>query len=165
MQAVISGTQPIYVSDQSPNAEASYHARFYFSPDGVTLGNNSNSQDILVGRSAAGAIVFRVQFRRSSGSYQVRGMLLTNTGSSQNTNWYTISNASHPLEIAWQASSSGSLSLWIDGALKETRSGVANSNYRLEEVRLGPSSGISSGTTGTEYFDAFISTRTTYIGP
>ena len=95
----------------------------------------------------------------------MRGLILANNGSSQTTNWYTISNASHPIEIAWQALSSGSLSLWIDGALKQTRSGVANGNYRLEEVRLGPSNGITSGTTGTEYYDAFVSTRSTTIGP
>ena len=39
-----------------------------------------------------------------------------------------------------------------------------NDTCRLEEVRLG-SSGLSSGTSGTEYFDAFASTCTTYIGP
>lgn len=164
MQALINNTSPLYVTDRSPNAEAGYHARFYFSPNGVAP-SNTNPQDIVVGRSAAGTSIFRVQFRRSSGSYQVRGLILANSGLNQTTSWYTISNASHAIEIAWQASASGSLSLWIDGTLKETRSGVANGNYRLEEIRLGPSSGIASGTTGTEYFDAFVSTRNTYIGP
>lgn len=92
-----------------------------------------------------------------------------NSGKTQATSWYTISNTGHPIEMSWQAASSskgndGSFSLWIDGALKETRSGITNGTYRLEEIRLGPQ-GLASGISGTEYFDAFASTRLNYIGP
>jgi hypothetical protein len=168
MQALINSTTAIYVTDLSPAAEATYHARFYFSPNGVTM-TNGKAHYLLVGRSASGVEIFRVQFRRSAGSYQVRGLVRTNSGSYPSTNWYTISNASHAIEIAWLAATTsgganGSLSLWIDGALKQTRSGVANGAYRLEEVRLGAMS-VTSGISGTEYWDAFASTRTTLIGP
>ena len=164
MQALINNTSPIYVTDQSPNAETSYHARFYFSPNGM-IPKGTGVQDIFAGYTSNGTSIFKVQFRRSSSSYQIRGLIVNNSGGSLTTNWYTISNASHTIEIAWQAAASGSLSLWIDGALKQTRSGVATGNYRLEEVRLGPSNGITSGSTGAEYFDGFVSTRNTYIGP
>jgi hypothetical protein len=169
LQALINSTQSLYVSDVSPAAESVYHARFYFSPNGITM-NNGKSHDIFVGRSSSGAAIFRLQFQRTSGVYQVRGIVRTNSGAEQTTNWYTISNASHAIEVAWQAASTtsgsnGSLSLWIDGTLKQTRSNVANGSYRLEEVRLGAVSGVTSGISGTEYFDAFASTRSTYIGP
>jgi hypothetical protein len=169
MQALINSTQALYVSDASPVAESIYHARFYFSPNGITM-NNGKSHDIFVGRSLSGAAVFRLQFQRASGAYQVRGAVRTNSGTEQTTSWYTISNASHAIEVAWQAASTtsgstGSLSLWIDGTLKQTRSSVANGTYRLEEARLGVVGGVTSGISGTEYFDAFVSTRNTYIGP
>jgi hypothetical protein len=164
MQAFINSTSAIYVTDNSPAAEPSYHARFYFSPNGVTI-PNGKSHDLFVGRSASGATIFRVQLRRSSGNYQVRAHVLTNGGSNKSTNWYTLSNASHPIEIAWQSSPSASFSLYMDGALKQTLTGMNTSAYLLETVRLGPASGISSGISGTEYYDAFASTRTTYIGP
>ncbi|HLF26312.1 MAG TPA: S8 family serine peptidase [Anaerolineae bacterium] len=169
MQALIDSTTPIYVADTRPAAEATYHARFYFSPNGVTIGTGQ-SHYLLIGRSAAGAEVFRVQIQKASGNYQVRGQIRMNSGSYLTTNWYTISNASHAIEIAWQAASSstaadGSFSLWLDGSLKQTRSGIANGTYRLEAIQLGPAGGLASGISGAEYYDAFASTRNTYIGP
>ncbi|MBI5030110.1 MAG: S8 family serine peptidase [Chloroflexi bacterium] len=163
MQAVITSTTAIYVTDNSPTNEASYHARFYFSPNGITMANGT-THELLVGRSTAGTTLFSVQMRRSSGNYQVRALVRNNSGSNLATNWYTISNASHAIEIAWQASASGSLALWLDGALKQTRNGIANGNHRLDQIRLGAMN-LPSGISGTEHFDGFVSTRTTYIGP
>jgi serine protease AprX len=169
LQALINSTQSLYVSDASPATEAVYHARFYFSPNSVSL-SNGKSHDIFAGYTSSGTAVFRLQFQRASGAYQVRSAVRTNSGTEQATNWYTISNASHAIEVAWQAASTtsgsnGSLSLWIDGTLKQTRSSVANGTYRLEEARLGVVGGVTSGISGTEYFDAFTSTRSAYIGP
>ncbi|MBI5566435.1 MAG: S8 family serine peptidase [Chloroflexi bacterium] len=168
LQALINSTRALYVSDASPANEATYHARFYFAPNSVTM-SNGKAHNVLVGYSASGAIVFRVEFRRSSNVYQLRGVARTNSGSNLATNWYTISDASHAIEIEWQAASTasgtnGALSLWIDGTVKQTRSGVANGNYRVEEVRLGAIN-VVSGIAGTEYFDGFVSTRNTTIGP
>jgi len=64
---------------------------------------------------------------------------------------------------AWHTN--GSISLWLDGELKQTVSGIDNDTLRIEKARLGPSSGLDAGTSGTEYFDAFESRRQTYIGP
>lgn len=129
-----------------------------------------SSHDVFVGCSSKGIPLFRVQLRRSSGQYQVRGLVRNTSGSNQATAWYTIADASHVIEIAWQAATTpggtdGSLGLWLDGTPTQTVGGVANGAYRLAEVRLGPSSGVGDGTPGTEYYDAFASTRTTYIGP
>ncbi len=168
MQALINSTKSIYVVDTSPAAEATYHARFYFSPNNVILPRNK-TQDLFVGRISSGTAIFRIQMQFISGSYQVRGVILTGSGKTLTTNWYTISNSAHAVEISWQAASTikgtdGLFSLWLDGALKETRSGVANGGHRLEDVLLGPQA-VPSGTSGTEYFDAFSSSHTTYIGP
>lgn len=168
MQGLINRTTPIYVSDLTPAAESSYHARFYFSPNGVSI-RSGKTHNIFVGLSTSGTELFALQLQSSSGNYQVRGVFRLNNGKTKTTNWYTISNASHPIELFWLAASStkssdGSFSLWIDGILKETRSGISNGTYRLEEVRLGPQS-LVSGIAGTEYFDEFKSTRLDYIGP
>ena len=53
----------------------------------------------------------------------------------------------------------------IDAALAQTLSGQNTSAYLLKEVRLGPSAGLPSSASGSEYFDAFASTRWTVIGP
>lgn len=168
MQATISSTTPIYVADLSPNAEASYHARFYFSANTLSLANG-NSHDIFAGRNSAGKVIFNLQLRRSSGVFQVRATALTNSGTTQATNWYTLQGGSNSIEIAWQAATTssgtnGSVSLWLNGTLQQAKTGLTNGSYRLDEVRLGPVGNIPSGTGGTEYYDAFVSTRTTYIG-
>ena len=161
LQAQIGSTTAMYVADTTPASETSYHARFYFHPNGTTTG--SGQHDIFIGLNSGGTIIFRVQYRLSSGAYQLRAVA-QRSGGTTSTNWHTISNAAHPLEIAWQSASSASFSLYIDGALKQTLSSLNTSGYTLDTVRLGPSS-ISSKSSGTEYFDAFVSTRTALIGP
>jgi hypothetical protein len=162
MQAGIAGNTPGYVVDNHPNNEASYHARFYFNPNGTTT--NSSQQDIFVGRNAASTPIFRVQYRRTSlGQYQVRAAALVSVGQSF-TNWFTVTNAAHAVEVAWQSATGGSLSLYLDGTLRQTLGGNT-SGYQLKSVLLGPSGGLAAGMSGAEYFDAFVSTRTDYIGP
>ena len=104
MQALINSTKSIYVVDTSPAGEATYHARFYFSPNTVSL-PRSKPQDLFVGRTSSGAVIFRLQLQYTSGSYQVRGVTLTGSGKTLTTSWYTISNSAHAVEISWQAAS------------------------------------------------------------
>jgi hypothetical protein len=168
MQALISSTRPIYVLDSSPSAEATYHARFYFAPNSISVPKNK-PHDVFIGRNSSGSAIFKLQLQAASGNYQLRGVILLGNGKTTTSNWFTIGNFGHAVEIAWQAASTakgsdGSLSLWIDGTLMQTRSGIANGGYRLEEVLLGPQN-IPAGSSGSEYFDAFSSSRTTYIGP
>jgi subtilisin family serine protease len=161
MQAQVNSTSGIYVIDTRPNNEPSYHARFYFHPNSATTG--ASQHDIFTGQNSGGTIIFRVQYRLSSGQYQVRARVQQSSGTTS-TNWFTISNAAHPIEIAWQSGASTSFSLYVDGTLKQALSGLNTSAYLLDAVRLGPSS-INPNSAGTEYFDAFASTHTTYIGP
>jgi hypothetical protein len=130
---------------------------------------SGNTHNIFVGRS--GTIdTFRVQFRLNNGNYQVRAQIRKDGSGYVNTNWYTISNAWHPIEIEWKAATAagannGYITLWVDGALKQTKSAIDNDTRRVDEVRLGPSAEIDTGTRGIYYFDDFVSRRDTYIGP
>ena len=168
MLATINSTKPIYVQDASPIAEPAYHARFYFSPNGVSLSRNK-VQDIFTGRTASGSVILRVQLQQASGTYQLRVATLTSSGKTLTSSWYSITNSPHVIELAWKAASTargndGTVSLWLDGSLKQTLGGIANGGYRLEDILLGPQA-IPSGTSGAEYFDAFSSTHNSYIGP
>ena len=161
LAAAIGGGASGYVIDNTPANESSYRARFYFHPNSVTI--SSTAQDIFVGVNAGGQVVFRVQLRRSSSSYQI-GTTVTRSGGSTSTSWYTISNAYHAIEISWQAATSASFSLYIDGTLKKTLTKLNTSAYKVEAVYLGPSAGFGS-VQGTEYFDSFVAQRSAYIGP
>ncbi len=58
----------------------------------------------------------------------------------------------------------GYLTLWIDGVLKETISGLDSDEKRISEVQLGVPADLDSGDSGTFYIDAFESRRSNYIG-
>ena len=158
----ISGSSTSYVSDSRPAAEAAYRARFWFAPRGTLTGGNS--VDILTGRSSGSSNLFRVQYRRSSGGQpQIRAGVATSGGTTW-TSWFTIADATNSIEIGWQAASNATFTLAIDGATRQTLTGLATSANRLETVRLGPTGGLASGMTGTLFFDGFVSTRTSQIG-
>jgi hypothetical protein len=161
LQASISSGTSGYVVKSLTNSETSVHARFYLHPHGATI--NSTAQDILVGRTASNQLVFQVQLRLSSGSYQIRSVV-TKSGGTTSTSWYPISNAYHAIEIAWQAGSSASFTLYIDGVTKQTLTKQNTSASSLKTLWLGPSAGLS-GSPGTEYFDNFVAKRNSYIGP
>lgn len=161
MKAQINNGVSGYVVNNSPTNESSYRARFYLHPNGAAL--STSAQDVLVGLNASNQIVFRVQIRRSSNSYQIRSVATT-TNSSSSTNWYTISNSYHAIEISWKSATKAAFSFYIDGASKQTLSNLNTSTLKIETLWLGPSSGLS-GSSGAEYFDSFVSTRNTYIGP
>jgi len=169
LKAFINDTTAMYVRDDTPASEPRYRARFYFHPTSISM-QSGNTHVILAGRTG-NVDVFRVQFRYYNGDYQINAQIRTDAATYSSTAWYTISpDTLHFIEIDWRAATSngandGYISLWIDGSLKQTWSGVDNDTCRVDEVRLGPSSGIDSGTEGIELFDAFESRRETYIGP
>ncbi len=169
LQVVIDDTNAIYVTDDTPSAEPRYRARFYFDPNSISMVSGDNHY-IFVAYTGTSTAVLRGTFRFSSGFYQVRYSLLNDSGTWQNTSWFTISDASHYIEIDWRSATAagandGGLTLWLDGTQKANLTGVDNDTRRIDRVRLGPRSGIDTGTHGTYYFDAFESRRQTYIGP
>ena len=166
---VIDDNNFIYVTDDRPNAEPRYRVRFYFDPNSISMASG-DTHFIFNGFEGTSTAVMRVDFRRYSGTYQIRARLLDDSSNWINTTWFTISDAPHVIELDWRAATAvgandGGLTLWIDGVQKANLTAVDNDTLRIDRVRLGAVSGIDSGTRGTYYFDAFESRRQTYIGP
>lgn len=169
MQALINDNNSIYVTDNRPAAEQRYRARFYFDPNTIKM-KSGNAYYIFYGLNAVGKTVMQVEFRQSSGQYQIRAGLLNDKSSFTSTAWFTISDAPHFIEFDWRASTAakannGGLTLWIDGVQKDNVTGIDNDTRRIDSARLGVVSGIDNGTRGRTYFDAFESHRQSYIGP
>jgi hypothetical protein len=163
MQAQIGGITPIYVQDNTPASERSYRARFAFHPNGARTGISEH--DIFAGRNASGASIFRVQYRRTTaGAFQIRAGVLRSGGTSW-TNWSSVTNAAHTVEIGWQSATSAAFALFLDGVVRGTLTGLNTSAYTLDSVRLGPSAGLGASMAGVEYYDTFVSTRGGAIGP
>jgi hypothetical protein len=169
MQAVVDDATTIYVNDDNPNAESRYRARFYFDPNSITMANN-DAHFIFKGFMGTATDIMQVELRNSAGAYQIRGKLLNDASAFVVTNWFTISDAPHFIEVDWRAATAvgannGGLTLWIDGVQQADLVGVDNDTWRIDRVRLGALAGMDAGTNGTYYFDAFESRRQTYIGP
>ena len=169
MQALVDDNNTIYVTDDRPNAEPRYRARFYFDPNSITMASN-DAHFIFKGFTGTGTDVFQVELRNSAGAYLIRGKVLDDSSAFLVTNWFTISDAPHVIEVDWRAATAagannGGLTLWIDGVQQQDLTGVDNDTWRIDRARLGALSGMDTGTRGTYYFDAFESRRQNYIGP
>lgn len=170
LQAVIDDNNPIYVTDDSPNAETRYRARFYFDPNSIKMASN-DTHYIFFGYTSTSTQVLRIEFRFSKGSYQLRTALRNDSNSWTSSSWFTISDNPHFIELDWRASTAsgannGGLAIWIDGGNPRANlAGVDNDTRRMDRIQLGAISGIDSGTRGSYSFDGFESHRQTYIGP
>ena len=155
---MIDDNNAIYVTDDTPNAETRYRARYYFDPNAITMINN-DAHYILYGYTGTSTVVLRIEFR-FKGGYQIRAALRNDSNSWRSSNWFTINDAVHFIEIDWRAATSsgannGSLTFWIDGVQRANLTGVDNDARRIDRVQLGALAGVDSGTRGTYYFDAF----------
>ena len=164
MQVVLSGNTPGYAIDISPTVEPSYRGRFYFRPNATVTGNN-NQITIFAGFDGANNTLFQVQYNRTNqGTTRVRAVV-TRLGGTSTTPWVTISsNAWTAIEVSWQSATSSSFRLYTGGVLRSTLTGLNTNAYKLETVWLGPSGTLSNQSSGTLYFDDFVSKRTLYIG-
>jgi hypothetical protein len=178
MQVVVDDTVSIYVTDELPNAETHYRARFYLNPNSISM---ADGMDFYIFTGYQTSSVFQVQlgFFASTGKYRIRLRQTNDSGTTTSTGWIDIdNNFSNVIEIEWWAASAagannGGANLWINSGIgnpnppspSASLSNLDNDTKRIEFVRLGAISGLNDGTLGTYYLDAFESRRQTYIGP
>jgi sugar lactone lactonase YvrE len=163
LQAAFTNTANMLVRNDSPTAETRYRARFYFNPNSISMATGDNIT-LLQALDASGNFVLSIQFNRSSAGYQLRARSHdSGSGVFVNTPYFIISNAVHTVEIDW--GNDGHLTFWIDGVQQANLTGINNSSYNIETVRLGAPNMSITGTSGSFYIDAFESRRFTYIGP
>jgi hypothetical protein len=168
MQLLINDTASIYATDNTPNLEPRYRMRFYFDPNSISM-NDGDMFTLMYGFSGSTSIL-RVDFRFSSGAYQLMARALNDGSTWSATPWFTISDDPHSIELDWQASTevganNGTLTFWLDGVELSLVTGIDSDTRRIDTIRLGAVTGLDAGTIGTVYFDAFDSRRLNYIGP
>jgi len=169
LRVTISSNTATYLTDDRPNAEPRYRARFYFDLNTITMASN-NAHFLLYGYTGSSTVVLRLELLRIGSVYQIKSSLLTDASAWSSSSALTISDGPHVIEFDYKVATAvgannGNLTLWIDGVQQTNLTGVDNDTRRIDRVRLGPVSGIDTGTRGTYFFDAFESRRQTYIGP
>jgi hypothetical protein len=162
-----------YVQDNSPNAETSYHGRFYINPQSLITGTGANplALDLFKGLAGDGTgnTVFTVQYRRSTvtGAANNRAQVrlnVTRSGGTTSTNWFNIAdNAYTSVEVAWASGVSATSSLSTGGTVRQNLTTLNTSANTLGSVQLGLQ-GTLANIGGTIRIDSFVSTKTTVIG-
>lgn len=145
-----------FVTDNTPADEASYRVRFYV----FTGTHTGGTADIFQARNGSGTNIIRVQNTGTQLIFGMNGTATTRTAAVVANRWYSV-------ELAWEASATGSLNITVQGAGSATPiavapiTGVNNASDRIADARLGK---ISGSGTGFMNFDAFDSRRTTSPG-
>ncbi|MFK4087737.1 multicopper oxidase domain-containing protein [Kribbella sp. NPDC020789] len=164
LQVTLPGTG--YLTDSTPAAETSYHARFVFNRNTLTSGTNPGTAlSLLQTRTAANGQVFALEYRFTAGSAQVRTILDRSGAAALTGAWVTLTPGNHTLQVDWTSGpatggSAGSLRLLVDGVSRSLQTGNT-STLRIETAWLGLAAGMSASSTGQAYFDTFSSTRYT----
>jgi hypothetical protein len=169
LQALINDNNAIYVTDETPNAEPRYRARFYFDPNSISMADRESFY-LLNAQSGTSTAVLRIEIRIFKGNYQIRIAVRNDGNGWSSSNWTNVSDAPHAIELDWRAattslSSDGSLTFWIDGIQTAALTAIDNDTRRIDRILLGAVDGVATGTRGTVYFDSFESRRGSYIGP
>jgi len=163
----IAGNTDLYVLDQTPAAENSYRARFYVDLDSLSM-VTADAFDLFSGATGTGT-GFQIQVQKTASAKQIRLVAFTDGGSTPATSWFDLTAGWHAVEIQFVAAAApnandGSASLYLDGALKQSLTGIDNDTRLVDAVKLGAVSGIDAGTRGTLSIDDFESRRHSFIG-
>ena len=150
---------PAYVYHQSLRL-SSHLASFYFNPNGAFTG--PDPVDIYTGLNSDGVEVFGVQYQHTADAptvYQLRAWALTEDDEVY-TDWTAIDNEEQYLLVDWQSSLLSTLNLYVKGDVAAWVTADTNLD-KVVEVRLGPSRAADDTSSGTMYFDQFISLSST----
>jgi hypothetical protein len=150
-----------YVTDTTPSAEPTYHARFALDPGTLTAGTTATAAlTVFQTTTAAGGQVFAVQLRRSGTTAQVRTVLNRSGAGALTGGWVSLAAGARTLQVDWASATAGSVRLSVDGAAVQTLTG-STTTLKVDTARLGAVAGIITSTRGSGSVDAFVSTRNT----
>src|SRR5690606_420362 len=93
LQALIDDTVSLRAIDSSPARESEYHARFYFHPNSLTMGNNTAHYIFDGYNTYHNTYPFRLELLYESGVYKLRPRILKDDWGHTNGSKYNISNA------------------------------------------------------------------------
>lgn len=160
------GSSPRYVEDDSPQSEARYFARFYFFADEMELGGGDWVEifSAYQGESRPSSILGLRLVQEPDGRALV--MRALDGGRMTETEPVPVTGGWTGVELLWQQASgppNGSAELQVNGRTRARLPGLDNRTSSIDMARLGAVE--TRGAQGSVDFDAFVSHRTTPVGP
>ncbi len=157
--AIVEDNHPMFVQDDTPSAEAYYHASFSLQVKTLTADPNKG-MGILLGSGTGKS--FQVFTGWDGAQHVVVARVGEDDKSWTWTSFYAVpTNAWFSVDIYWSAATGdgnndGFFELYLGGVLQETLSVLDNDTVRVDTVRMGPFY-VSPSATGIIGFDVFTS--------
>ena len=170
LQAVVDDTSALYGQVNVSLASAAFRYRFYFDPNGVSMGNGDEFR--LVDFCDGGSVRQFVDVEYSGSAYNIRAQVVDDVGGWDTTGNQAITDAPHYIEVLVEYASSnvasdGRVTLWIDGSQEGQITGLDIYDVsKPDRARMGAVQGLEGTTSGTIYLDEFVlRDDDTAIGP
>jgi hypothetical protein len=164
MQLVIDDTTAIYGQRTGiANSSGTVRARFYIDPNGLAMANGNEFKLLLLYNNAS-AVSGRVGLVWSNVTgFNIRAGYADNAGTYTSLGDYAITDEPHYIEIRLvkataDGANDGTFSLWIDGVLKETDTGIDNDvrAATFGGLDFGAPANLDVGTSGTFFLDELV---------
>ena len=156
---------PHYVVDTTPSLQTTFNTRFQIKVKALSMAH-LNKIRVFQARKGTKQVFF-VEIRKNGTSFQIRTTARKNDGTYTSTGWFLLPKKSSTIEINWAAGAgTGSINLYINGILKENKTGISNDTLSVETIHLGTTKPLNPAyvITGSYKLDAFASDASSKIG-
>lgn len=153
------------------DSSTSFEGRFYIDPNTMSISDGGQISVFYLVNSTTTETFVVYKLMNIGGSFVMRGVLINDAGTHNETSAFTISDAPHYIEFkatkaGTSSSSDSTLDTWVDGSAQTQLTGVdCYDRFNTRLIVFGAPS--QSGTiSGTFYLDELVVNNTgTYIGP
>jgi len=146
----------------TPNTSGVMRGRFYLDTNNISMATDTGNYIFNCKRVTAGSDLCEIHFSWSGTSYQL-SFRFYGDGGATNSSFYNITDTPHYIEIILvratsSIASDGYMSMWVDGAFKETISDQDNYDTfdQLGYLKWGATYGVDATTSGTYYIDEIV---------
>jgi len=130
----------------------------WFDPNGITMASADEWRLVRAYDGSASNERCQIFVGRVGADYYVKASAFEDGDTETKTLAYTFDDNPHHFEVNMlRGSGTGSLRLWLDGTLKETKSALDIDTIGIPDVfRAGNAGSLDTGTRGTCYFDEIV---------
>ncbi len=152
LSVLINDTSAIYGLKSFTSAKR-VRLRFYLDPNAMTFSAGDENFIFELNPTTA----FRVRFGHDGADYNLEIVTRDDSGLTFGGQ-FTITDVEHYVEVDCFAATNpgdndGFMTVWVDGVQKDTIISLDNDTRAVDEMRIGATSSIDAGTSGTYYID------------
>jgi hypothetical protein len=145
----------VFMQDDRPSSESTYHTRFFVNVDGATIGAGDQIEHFVAYDAEAES---QLEILVRSGPSMVLAVR-DDTGTFHETSSHSLSAGWNEVLVSWEAATDATPSLQVNACPPEVLPALDNEDARIEFVRWGVVGGTLTGSSGVLALDDFTSWR------